>query len=95
MHRPGFYAQRFQDFMAKTVFKKIPSREYIFYVMSNPNIIYCFVILTKLVRIYANNMKKNSLFSYRFQQGIYIFFYTLKEIILETLWFLLWMGFCF
>ena len=27
VHRPGFYAQRFQDFMAKTVFKKIPSRE--------------------------------------------------------------------
>ncbi|XP_046399266.1 phosphatidylinositol 4-phosphate 5-kinase type-1 gamma-like isoform X10 [Ischnura elegans] len=26
VHRPGFYAQRFQDFMAKTVFKKIPSR---------------------------------------------------------------------
>lgn len=23
--RPSFYAQRFQDFMAKTVFKKIPS----------------------------------------------------------------------
>lgn len=28
VHRPGFYAQRFQDFMAKTVFKKIPSRKY-------------------------------------------------------------------
>ncbi|KAK6618507.1 Phosphatidylinositol 4-phosphate 5-kinase type-1 alpha [Polyplax serrata] len=27
VHRPGFYAQRFQDFMAKTVFKKIPSRQ--------------------------------------------------------------------
>ncbi|XP_065080508.1 phosphatidylinositol 4-phosphate 5-kinase type-1 alpha isoform X9 [Ochlerotatus camptorhynchus] len=26
VHRPSFYAQRFQDFMAKTVFKKIPSR---------------------------------------------------------------------
>ncbi|TGZ53590.1 hypothetical protein DBV15_05156 [Temnothorax longispinosus] len=26
VHRPGFYAQRFQDFMAKTVFKKIPSQ---------------------------------------------------------------------
>lgn len=25
VHRPSFYAQRFQDFMAKTVFKKIPS----------------------------------------------------------------------
>ncbi|KAK7789311.1 hypothetical protein R5R35_013285 [Gryllus longicercus] len=25
VHRPGFYAQRFQDFMSKTVFKKIPS----------------------------------------------------------------------
>ncbi|KAL1132323.1 hypothetical protein AAG570_010279 [Ranatra chinensis] len=25
VHRPGFYAQRFQEFMAKTVFKKIPS----------------------------------------------------------------------
>ncbi|XP_044740178.1 phosphatidylinositol 4-phosphate 5-kinase type-1 alpha isoform X5 [Chrysoperla carnea] len=25
VHRPGFYAQRFQAFMAKTVFKKIPS----------------------------------------------------------------------
>ncbi|XP_014262090.1 phosphatidylinositol 4-phosphate 5-kinase type-1 alpha isoform X13 [Cimex lectularius] len=25
VHRPGFYAQRFQDFMATTVFKKIPS----------------------------------------------------------------------
>ncbi|XP_077562453.1 phosphatidylinositol 4-phosphate 5-kinase 59B isoform X6 [Haemaphysalis longicornis] len=25
VHRPGFYAQRFQDFMAKRVFKKIPS----------------------------------------------------------------------
>lgn len=25
VHRPGFYAQRFQDFMAKTVFKKLPS----------------------------------------------------------------------
>lgn len=24
VHRPSFYAQRFQDFMAKTVFKKIP-----------------------------------------------------------------------
>lgn len=30
VHRPGFYAQRFQDFMAKTVFKKIPSRKYYF-----------------------------------------------------------------
>lgn len=28
VHRPGFYAQRFQDFMTKTVFKKIPSRKY-------------------------------------------------------------------
>ncbi|KAH6931134.1 hypothetical protein HPB50_022330 [Hyalomma asiaticum] len=27
VHRPSFYAQRFQDFMAKRVFKKIPSRE--------------------------------------------------------------------
>lgn len=26
--RPSFYAQRFQDFMAKTVFKKIPSRKF-------------------------------------------------------------------
>ncbi|CAB3362904.1 Hypothetical predicted protein [Cloeon dipterum] len=26
VHRPGFYAQRFQDFMAKTVFTKIQSR---------------------------------------------------------------------
>ncbi|XP_035209388.1 putative PIP5K1A and PSMD4-like protein, partial [Stegodyphus dumicola] len=25
VHRPGFYAQRFQDFMGKTVFKKMPS----------------------------------------------------------------------
>lgn len=25
VHRPSFYAQRFQDFMGKTVFKKIPS----------------------------------------------------------------------
>ncbi|XP_032456489.1 phosphatidylinositol 4-phosphate 5-kinase type-1 alpha isoform X15 [Nasonia vitripennis] len=25
VHRPGFYAERFQSFMAKTVFKKIPS----------------------------------------------------------------------
>ncbi|XP_076366261.1 phosphatidylinositol 4-phosphate 5-kinase type-1 alpha-like isoform X3 [Tachypleus tridentatus] len=25
VHRPSFYAQRFQDFMAKTVFRKIPS----------------------------------------------------------------------
>ncbi|XP_075219554.1 phosphatidylinositol 4-phosphate 5-kinase 59B isoform X4 [Lycorma delicatula] len=25
VHKPGFYAQRFQDFMAKTVFRKIPS----------------------------------------------------------------------
>lgn len=25
VHKPGFYAQRFLDFMAKTVFKKIPS----------------------------------------------------------------------
>ncbi|XP_067003013.2 phosphatidylinositol 4-phosphate 5-kinase type-1 alpha isoform X2 [Anabrus simplex] len=25
VHRPGFYAQRFQEFMAKKVFKKIPS----------------------------------------------------------------------
>jgi hypothetical protein len=31
VHRPGFYAQRFQDFMAKTVFKKIPSRKYYFH----------------------------------------------------------------
>lgn len=28
MCRPSFYAQRFQDFMAKTVFKKIPSRKF-------------------------------------------------------------------
>lgn len=27
VHRPSFYAQRFQDFMAKTVFKKIQSRK--------------------------------------------------------------------
>lgn len=26
--RPSFYAQRFQDFMAKTVFRKIPSRKF-------------------------------------------------------------------
>lgn len=24
VHRPGFYAQRFQDFMGKTVFRKAP-----------------------------------------------------------------------
>jgi hypothetical protein len=28
VHRPSFYAQRFQDFMAKTVFRKIPSRKF-------------------------------------------------------------------
>ena len=28
VHRPGFYAHRFLDFMADKVFKKIPSREY-------------------------------------------------------------------
>lgn len=28
VHKPGFYAQRFQEFMAGTVFKKIPSRKY-------------------------------------------------------------------
>lgn len=27
VHRPSFYAQRFLDFMAKTVFRKIPSRK--------------------------------------------------------------------
>lgn len=27
VHRPSFYAQRFLDFMAKQVFRKIPSRE--------------------------------------------------------------------
>ena len=26
--RPSFYAQRFQNFMAKTVFRKIPSRKF-------------------------------------------------------------------
>lgn len=30
VHRPSFYAQRFQEFMAKKVFKKIPSRKYEF-----------------------------------------------------------------
>lgn len=28
VHRPDFYQKRFVDFMAKTVFQKIPSREY-------------------------------------------------------------------
>lgn len=28
VHRPGFYAHRFLDFMADRVFKKIPSRKY-------------------------------------------------------------------
>ena len=28
VHRPGFYAHRFLDFMADKVFKKIPSRKY-------------------------------------------------------------------
>ena len=28
VHRPDFYAKRFTDFMGKTVFQKIPSREY-------------------------------------------------------------------
>ena len=27
VHNPGFYAKRFLDFMAETVFKKIPSRK--------------------------------------------------------------------
>jgi len=27
VHRPGFYAERFMNFMRKTVFKKIPSRK--------------------------------------------------------------------
>lgn len=27
VHRPGFYAQRFLDFMANKVFRKIPSRK--------------------------------------------------------------------
>lgn len=31
VHRPGFYAQRFQGFMAETVFKKIQSRKWYFY----------------------------------------------------------------
>lgn len=30
VHRPKFYAERFQSFMAKTVFKKIPSRMFQF-----------------------------------------------------------------
>ena len=28
VHRPDFYAKRFTEFMGKTVFQKIPSREY-------------------------------------------------------------------
>jgi hypothetical protein len=28
VHRPSFYAARFQKFMAEKVFKKIPSRKY-------------------------------------------------------------------
>lgn len=27
VHRPGFYSQRFQNFMAKQVFRKVPSRK--------------------------------------------------------------------
>lgn len=29
VHRPGFYAERFMNFMTKTVFKKIPSRKFL------------------------------------------------------------------
>lgn len=59
--RPSFYAQRFQDFMAKTVFKKIPSRMYQVYVVIElfifwiksfafPNGIYsCFLIFGVLL----------------------------------------------
>lgn len=31
VHRPSFYAHRFQKFMAEKVFKKIPSRKYLLY----------------------------------------------------------------
>ena len=31
VHRPRFYAHRFLDFMADRVFKKIPSRKWLFY----------------------------------------------------------------
>ena len=29
VHRPGFYSQRFRNFMSNTVFKKVPSRKWL------------------------------------------------------------------
>ena len=44
VHRPGFYAQRFQTFFAERVFKKIPSCKYLF-VLQNYVIIYVCAVL--------------------------------------------------
>ena len=43
VHRPGFYAQRFMDFMSKTVFRKIPSRK------SSSYIINCVIIFMSML----------------------------------------------
>lgn len=43
VHRPNFYAQRFLDFMSKTVFRKITSRK--FFVDLLPFQLDCFISL--------------------------------------------------
>ena len=43
VHRPGFYAHRFLDFMADKVFKKIPSRKIFFIIFSKTLFIYHFI----------------------------------------------------
>jgi hypothetical protein len=43
VHRPGFYAHRFLDFMADKVFKKIPSRKILYLFFLNFIYIYIFI----------------------------------------------------
>lgn len=64
VHRPGFYAHRFLDFMADKVFKKIPSRKFHFRYLFNFFFFYNFN-KTRL----AQNQRKNMFF---FTNYIYI-----------------------
>lgn len=58
VHRPSFYAQRFQEFMAKKVFKKIPSRKYHLYYLQHISTI-CFVIHPKVYVFFIIHLIKS------------------------------------
>ena len=77
VHRPGFYAHRFLDFMADKVFKKIPSRKIFLYFFQNFIYISFYIISlfpqmqTRISKAFLfNHCQKPRIFNYNY--GFYL-----------------------